>query len=90
MNVTRAETVSDVAHLPPIRIDSIRKNIVDAANAIEISQKEYPTKSPDCKTVDPSPAVALWLTSANTKTKKGVITHCLLLIILISSIRARS
>ena len=52
MKVTSADTVSDVAHFPPILSDSIRKNTVAAASAIEINQNEYPTKSPDCS-IDP-------------------------------------
>ena len=53
MNVTKALTVSEVAHLPPIRRDSIRKNTVAAASAIDMSQNEYPTKSPDCNIMEP-------------------------------------
>ena len=52
MKQTSAMTFREVDHLPPMRIDSIKKKIVAADMAIEISQKEYPTKSPDWSIIE--------------------------------------
>ena len=61
MKQTSAMTFREVDHLPPMRIDSIKKKIVAADMAIEISQKEYPTKSPDWSIIEsPEAASAAW------------------------------
>ena len=73
MKQTSAMTFREVDHLPPMRIDSIRKNIVAADMAIEISQKEYPTKSPDWSIIEsPEAASTAWPENRLTTAKHSV------------------
>jgi len=48
--IVRLELIYDLLDLPSTRSRSKKKNAVDATNAIEINQKEIPTKSFACKT----------------------------------------
>ena len=73
MKQTRAMTFREVDHLPPMRIDSIKKKIVAADMAIEISQKEYPTKSPDWSIIEsPEAASTAWPENRLTTAKHSV------------------
>ena len=66
-------TFREVDHLPPMRIDSIKKKIVAADMAIEISQKEYPTKSPDWSIIEsPEAASTAWPENRLTTAKHSV------------------
>ena len=46
-NVTKPETVREVFHFESTRSRSMKKKTVEATRAIEINQKEMPTKSSD-------------------------------------------
>ena len=73
MKQTSAMTLREVDHLPPMRIDSIKKKIVAADMAIEISQKEYPTKSPDWSIIEsPEAAKTTWPENRLTTAKHSV------------------
>lgn len=73
MKQTSAMTFREVDHLPPIRIDSIKKKIVAADMAMEISQKEYPTKSPDWSIIEsPEAASTAWPENRLTTAKHSV------------------
>ena len=73
MKQTRAITFREVDHLPPMRIDSIKMKIVAADMAIEISQKEYPTKSPDWSIIEsPEAASTAWPENRLTTAKHSV------------------
>ena len=73
MKQTSAMTLREVDHLPPMRIDSIKKKIVAADMAIDISQKEYPTKSPDWSIIEsPEAASTAWPENRLTTAKHSV------------------
>ena len=73
MKQTSAMTFREVDHLPPMRIDSIKKKIVAADMAIEMSQKEYPTKSPDWSIIEsPEAASTAWPENRLTTAKHSV------------------
>jgi hypothetical protein len=51
-NVTKPETTNDVFHFPETLWVSRKKKAVAATNAMEIIQKDIPTKSSDLKITD--------------------------------------
>lgn len=80
MKHTSAMTFREVAHFPPIRSDSIKKKTVAADMAIEISQNEYPTKSPDWSIAEsPDAASAAWPVSNPTEASRVIKVFFILL-----------